>query len=337
MFIPGNLELSLIDVVNRGLRANLGLIDSEQDHAQSRAARLRALSTLLPQLSAQITEDYRNFPINTIGGQKLGLPNIIPAYNYQLATVAYRQTVVDVAGWHELKAAHAEEAVSEASLADAKNIVVLAATSAYLQVLASQSRVKASEAELSSAQALDSLLQDRVKREVSPEIDAIRATVSRQNAEQRLALAQVRLEKDKLGLTRIIGLPVEQEFTLTTDLGFHEPPDQDVNSLVEQATAMRQDLRAAAARVQFASQQVKARSAQRLPSVDLRANGGEVGVNFGHVYGTYEVEGQLSVPIFTGRRIEADLMTANATLHRRQAEFQDLQQRTKYDVAFHLA
>jgi outer membrane protein TolC len=330
--VPGNLELSLTDVVNRGLRANLGLIDSEQDHAQSRAARIRALSMLLPQLSAQLTESLRNFPVNTIGGQKLGLPNIIPNYNYQLASVSYRQNVVDVSAWHEVKAARAEEQVSEASFADARNIVVLAATSGYLQVLASQSRVKTAAAELASAQALESLLKDRVKREVSPDIDAIRATVTRESADQRLALAGVRLEKDKLGLTRIIGLPVEQEFTLTTDLGFREVPVQDIEALVQQATASRQDLKAAAARVEFAKRQVKAQSAQRLPSVDIRANGGEVGVNFGHAYGTYEVEGQISVPIFTGRRIQSNVQSAEAILHRREAEFKDLQERTKYDV-----
>lgn len=330
--MPGILELSLTDVVNRGLHANLGLIDSEQDHAQSRAARLRALSTLLPQLSAQFAEDFQNFPVNTIGGQKLGLPSIVPNYNYQLASVDYKQKVVDIAAWHEVKAAHAEEAMSSASLADAKNIVVLAATSAYLQVLASQSRVKAAEAEFASAQAVESLLRDRVKREVSPEIDAIRATVARDSADQRLALAQVRLEKDKLGLTRIIGLPVEQEFTLTTDLGFHDAPEKNLDTLVQQAAASRQDLKAAEARVEFARQQVKAQSAQNLPSVEVRANGGEVGVNFGHVYGNYGIEGQVSVPIFTGRRIEAAVLTATATLNRRQAEFEDLQQRTKYDV-----
>lgn len=330
--VPGVLDLTLTDVVNRALHANLGLIDSEQDHAQSRAARMRALSVLLPQLSAQFTESFRNFPVYTIGGQKLGLPNMIPNYNYQLASVGYKQSVVDVAAWHEVKASHAEEEVSAASLADAKNIVVLAATSAYLQVQASQSRVKAAEAELTSTQALETLIQDRVKREVSPEIDAIRATVARESAEQRLALAQVRLEKDKLGLTRIIGLPVEQEFTLVTELGFHPAPDQDIDAMMQQAGDSRQDLKAAAARVEFARQQLKAQAAQKLPSVDLHANGGEVGVNFGHTYGTYEVEGQLSVPIFTGRRIQANEQAAKATLDRRQAELQDLQQRTRYDV-----
>ena len=328
----GVLPLSLTEAVDFGLKANLGLIDTEQEHAQSRAARMRALSVLLPQLNAELIGTFRDFPLNTIGAQKLGLPNMIGNFNYQIADISLQQKVLDISALHEIKAAHAEEAVSEASLADARNIVVLASTSAYLQVLASQSRVKEAEAELASSQALESLLKDRVKREVSPEIDAIRATVTRESAEQRLALAQVRLEKDKLGLTRIIGLPVEQEFTLTTDLGFTKAPQQDLDTLVQEATASRQDLKAAAARVEFSKQQVKAQSAKRLPDIEIHANGGETGVNFGHDYGTYEVAGRLSVPIFTGRRIEADVQTATATLRRREAEYQDLQQRTRFDV-----
>lgn len=105
-----------------------------------------------------------------------------------------------------------------------------------------------------------------------------------------------------------------------------------MDTLVEEASLSRQDLKAAAARVEFSKQQVKARSAQRLPDAQVIANGGEVGVNLGHVYGTYEVEGRLSVPIFTGRRIEADVLTAEATLHRREAEYKDLVERTRYDV-----
>ena len=329
---PGVLPLTLIEVVDLGLKANLGLIDTEQEHAQSRAARMRALSVLLPQLSAELVGAFRDFPLNTIGAQKLGLPNMIGNFNYQTANISLQQKILDISALHEIKASHAEEEVSEASLADAKNIVVLASTSAYLQVLASQSRVQEAQAEVASSHALESLLKDRVKREVSPEIDAIRATVTRESADQRFALAQVRLEKDKLGLTRIIGLPVEQEFTLTTELGFTKAPQQDLDTLVQEATTSRQDLKAAAARVEFSKQQVKTQTSKRLPELEIRANGGETGVNFGHAYGTYEVAGRLSVPIFTGRRIEADVDTATATLRRREAEYQDLQQRTRYDV-----
>lgn len=330
--VPGVITLSMHDAVVRALHANLGLLDTEQDHAQSRAARMRALSVLLPQLSAEAAEVFRNFPVNTIGGQKLGLPNLIPNFNYQTASLNYRQTLVDVSALHEIQATHQEEQMSAAALADSRNIVVLAAASTYLQVAASQSRVRAAQSELDSSRALESLLQDRVKREVTPEIEAIRATVSRQTAEQRLALSVVRLEKDKLALTRIIGFRLEQEFTLTDLGGFESEPQQSLEELLASATIGREDLRAATARVEYARQLLKAQTSERLPTFDVRANGGETGVNFGHVYGTYEVEGRVSVPIFTGRRIEANVISAEATLKRRQAELADLQERSKYDV-----
>src|SRR5882724_3227545 len=46
------IELSLKGALDRGLRYNLGLIESNQASADARAERLRALSALLPQLTA---------------------------------------------------------------------------------------------------------------------------------------------------------------------------------------------------------------------------------------------------------------------------------------------
>ena len=330
--VPGILPLSLTDVVNRGLRANLGLIDTEQDHLQSRAARIRALSQILPQLSVDMSEDFQDASTNVMGTVKLKAPKLIPNFNYQTSALTYKQSVLDVSAYREIQASHAEEHESEASLADARNIVVLATASAYLQVLAGQSRVKAAEAELASAQTLEATLLKRVQREVSPEIDAIRATVSRQSAEQRLTLAQVRLEKDKLGLARIIGLPDGQEFELSTSLDFHVIPLGDIDALFHKATENRQDIKVASARVEYALRRVQEEGAKRLPSISLQASGGESGGSFGRSYGTYAIKGTISVPIFTGRRIEADVASSQAILNRRKAELLDLQQRTRFDV-----
>ncbi len=331
--VPGVLSLSLEEAVQYALKANLGLVDTEQEHAQSRAGRMRALSFLLPHLSAEAVQDFRNFPVNTIGGQKLDLPNIIPTFSYQSAHLELRQNVIDMSAIEDLRAARAEEQASSEALNDARNVVVLAATSAYISVAASQSRVKAAEAQLQSAEALDSLITDRVRREVSPEIDAIRARVTRQTSEQRLTLARIRLEKDKLALTRIIGLAVEQEFVLSNPLpSTTASVGESLTELVDEATSKRADLKAAQARVKAASLQTSAASAQRLPSLEVHAAAGGTGVNTGKFYGDYEVEGRVSLPIFTGRRIESDVLSKQAVLRRRQAELEDLRTRVKYDV-----
>ena len=53
---PGVMPLSLADAVNRGLKYNLGILISGQATQQARAAKIRALSRLLPQISAGASE-----------------------------------------------------------------------------------------------------------------------------------------------------------------------------------------------------------------------------------------------------------------------------------------
>src|SRR6267154_1680933 len=54
------IELSLKGAIERGLRYNLGLVESKQASADVRAERMRALSALLPQLSADARQGYEN-------------------------------------------------------------------------------------------------------------------------------------------------------------------------------------------------------------------------------------------------------------------------------------
>ena len=55
----GTLNLSLEDAIARGLRFNLGLIDSQQADADVRAQRARSLAALLPQISARAEQTYQ--------------------------------------------------------------------------------------------------------------------------------------------------------------------------------------------------------------------------------------------------------------------------------------
>ncbi len=330
--VPGAMPLSLKAAVALALRANLGFVDSEQDHIRSRAARIRALSLLLPQIKVTSTEEYRNIITDTLGFQKLGEPQTITAFNYQTAHVEYNQSLLDVHALYDIRAKAKEVEASKAAMADAENIVVLASLSSYLLVAASQTRLETAKAELATAVTAEALLQSRVKHELSPEIDEIRSHVAMRSAELRVTLATTTLEKDKLSLTRVIGLPIEQEFTLTDGLTYHEAPLIQLPELLSKAAEMRQDLKAAKARLRAAEQTMKAQQAQRLPTIDVRANAGETGVTYGGALRDYEVEGRISVPIFTGRRIESDILNAKAILARRKAEFADTQARAIYDV-----
>ena len=60
--VPGTVDLSLSEALDRGLKQNLGLLLTAQAGEQARAARLRSLSELLPNVNAHVsrTEEQLN-------------------------------------------------------------------------------------------------------------------------------------------------------------------------------------------------------------------------------------------------------------------------------------
>ena len=332
------IDLSLKGAIDRGLRYNLGLVESSQASSDVRADRLRALAALLPQLSAAAQQGYDNISFKEIG-LKLppipGLPPLAPTtggFGYQDARVSLAQSVYNAELRNEYRARKSDERASELSVQDARDVVVFAVGTAYLQVVASAARVETAKAQLASALELDEQTANRVKNEVSPEIDSIRARVERQSAEQRLTNATNQSEKDKLTLARIIGLAVDQEFELSDSLTYHALQGITSEIATEEALRSRSDLRSAEASVEVASFDLRAQKAQRLPVVSVSANYGGAGTNVGNFNQVYSVSGNVSVPIFTGGRIHADIEQAQADLARRQAEYQDLKGRVAYDV-----
>lgn len=330
---PGVRMLSLDDAVQLALRANLGLIDARQATSIARAERMRVLSELLPHLNALATEHYVETESDAaVGGKKAGLSHIIGPYSYASMGLDLSENALNLSTLHRLRAARSEDAAVAANDLDSRNIVVLAAASSYIAIEASQSRVRVDEAELASAQAVEKLMKDRVERGVSPRIEWIRAQVAERTAQQRLDLAKVQMQKDKYALTRVIGLPIEQEFDLATPLGYQGAPLAALDALLARARDNRNDLKAAAHLKQSAVEAVKAEQARRLPTVDIDAQYGTAGITPAHLYSNFNVSGTLRVPLFTGGAIATDVHKAKSGEIRRSAEYEDLDNRVRYDV-----
>jgi outer membrane protein TolC len=332
------IELSLKSAIERGLRYNLGLIEANQASADVRAERLRALSALLPQLSANGRQGYENLSFKEIG-LKLppipglpALPSTSGGFGYQDARVSLGQSLYNAELRNQYRARKSDERASMFSLKDSRDVVVFAVGTAYLQVIASAARVETARAQLASADELDRQTANRVKNEVSPEIDSIRSQVERQSAEQRLTNATNQLEKDKLTLARIVGLAVDQNFELSDPLAYHSLSGITRETATEEAVRSRADLRSAEASVKAAEFTVRAQKAQRLPVVSVSADYGGAGANVGNFNRVYTVGANISAPIFTGGRIHADIEQAQADLTRREAEYADLKGRVAYDV-----
>src|SRR5579864_4255788 len=206
------LALSLPDAMARGLKYNLGVIENRASLRQAQAQRLRALSAMVPNVSALLRQNLDQLSPIVIGQKGPGLPRSSGQFGYQEGYLAFSDSGLNLDTLYRYRAArHAAEA-ERWSLDDAGNVVVLAVGTAYLQVQASQARVETARAELQAARELEEQTLDRVRSGLSAEIEGLRATVERQTSEQRLSVAEANLEKDELTLARIIGLPNGQRF-----------------------------------------------------------------------------------------------------------------------------
>jgi outer membrane protein TolC len=332
------IELSLKGAIERGLRYNLGLVEANQASADVRAERMRALSALLPQLSADARQGYENLSYKEIG-LKLppipglrALPSTSGAFGYQDARVSLAQSLYNGQLRNQYRARRSDEEASMLSVRDSRDVVVFAVGTAYQQMIASAARVETARAQLASADELDRQTANQVANEVAPEIDSIRAQVERQSTEQRVTNAANQLEKDKLTLARIIGLAIDQEFELSDPLAYRPMSGITSETATAEALRSRADLRSAEASVHAATFTLHAQKAQRLPVVSLSADYGGGGTNLGNLNQVYSIAGNISVPIYTGGRIHSDIEQAQADLARRQAEYEDLNGRVAYDV-----
>src|ERR1700758_987725 len=70
------LRLSLQDALARGLRYNLGLVESEHASSDVRAERLRALAALLPQVSANAKAAYESISYAETGLKLPSMPGL---------------------------------------------------------------------------------------------------------------------------------------------------------------------------------------------------------------------------------------------------------------------
>jgi outer membrane protein TolC len=327
---PGEIKLTLQDAVRRGLEFNLGLVESNQADATVQAERARAFSALLPQISARAEQSLEQLSLSSIGIRipaqtGFRLPPTTGAFGYSEGRITLQYSVFDPALIANYKARRAAENASVLSTRDSRDVVVLAVGTAYFQVVSSEARLATARAALASAREFQVQVTHEFEAEVAPEIDSLRASVQLHAAEQRVVDAENDLEKDKLTLDRITGIPLEQKWSPAREYGYAPLTS-------EKSKQTRFDLESARISVSAAELDVKSAAAQRLPSVSVDASYGTGGINPGNYNQVYSLGAAVSVPLFTGGRIRSDVREAEARLAQRRAEFHDLEGRVAYDA-----
>lgn len=251
-------------------------------------------------------------------------------YGYSEARIIAQSPVLNVALLDRYRQHKEMEAASALSTKDARDVVVFVVGAAYFQVVASQARLETAQSALATMRELNIQVSDQFNSEVSPEIDTLRARVELHTTEQRVTDAANDLEKDKLTLDRITGLPLDQPWTPAGDHGYVALPKDGANDL--QTVAASFDVASAKASFAAAKLQVRAAHAEYLPEISFNASYGGGGVNPGNYNRVDEVSGTISIPVFTSGRIRSEVHAAESDLVQRSAELADIEGRANYDV-----
>jgi outer membrane protein TolC len=335
---PFSGKLSLRQAIERGLEYNLGAVGLAQAVRQSQGQARVARSSLLPNVSASLseTEQQTNLAVAGIRFNSpipgLSIPSVVGPFNYFDLRARLTQSVADLTAWRNYRSSQASTQANELSAKDARDLVVLAVGGAYLQTIAAKARVESARVQLATANALlDQTSQERGVGLVA-QTDVNRSRVQMLTQRQRLTTLENDLAKQKINLARLTGLPANDRFELADDVPFSTASTVDVEDAVQQAYAKRQDLRAAEAQIRAAELTKSAARAERLPSLSLSADYGANGLRPNQAHGTFAVTGTLSIPIWRGGRTEGDIEQADAALSQRRAELEDLRGKIEGDV-----
>lgn len=335
---PFNGKLSLRDAVARGLEYNLGTEGLTEAMRQARGQARVARSTLLPNLNGYLRETVEQENLAALGFRfnfhipGISIPTIVGPFNYYDLRATLTQTVADLTALNNYRSAQELVKANEAALRDARDLVVLAAGGAYLQVQAAEARVRSAQAQIDTAQALFKQTQDRRAVGLNPQIDVNRSQVQLQTEQQRLMSLENDVAKQKINLARLVGLPVNENYEITDEIPYSPAPELSVEQALKQAFENRADLQSAEAQVRAAERVRSAAHWEHLPSLALSADYGAIGTNPAQSHGTFTVAGTLRIPIWQGGRIEGETQEADAALGQRRAELQDVRGRIEADV-----
>jgi len=327
------VALSLEDAVNRGLKQNLGGVLATDAIANAQGQRWQALSELLPDIVTDSGFGVHQLALKAqIGLSIHGVPPIVGPFGYFDSRAYVRQSVFDWESIERTRSSNAELESAEFGSKDARELVVLVIVSNYLLAIADQSEVESAISQRDTAKALFQQASDEKTAGLASAVDVLRSQVQLESREQKLISARNDLAKQKLVLARAIGLPLGQQFEMTTRVPYQELTPSSLDDALQSAYRNRPDFQSQVNRVRSAELERKAASAERYPSIGAEADYGLSGVNPGTSHGTVDAAATLRIPIFQGGRVHGDVLRADASLKGERQRLEDLRAKIDQEV-----
>jgi outer membrane protein len=300
----GVLRLRLDQAVSLALKQNptaqiaiLTAAESVEDRNVARAA-------LLPQASLNVTDAVERLNLQAFLGKKIpGFPEHDGPFQVFSAGPGFSAPVFDLTLFRRYQAARETALAGKADSLSAREQVILLVVSQYIGTLRAVANVEASE-----------------------------SRVELQNEKQRLLEAQADRDTSLFGLSKLLNLDPRQGIELADSLSFFDTPQPEVEASIESALGERQEWKALAERLKAAGLEKKASQDSRLPTLNFTGNWAYEGSSSTTGIPTYTYQAGVSVPIFTGGRIRAEIVKADLEIQTLQQQEADLRNQIALDV-----
>jgi outer membrane protein TolC len=303
----GPLPLSLDDAIARGVKSNLVMELSRQNERAVKGQVLTVGNYLLPDMTAsgRITSQEINLAAEGFKPGSLAAVGIPPGTFKEIvkvdtadAQIALSQQLFNVPAYYLFRAAQQAGKAAELTTLLQRGNVTLQVGNQYLLALADQ-------AQIANAQALEKADEEELRQAVASHdagvgtnLDVLRARVQLQTQQQTLINAENTFAKDKIALTRLIGLPADQELTLTDTAPYAQFEEMPLEQAMALAYVRRKDLLSLQAQGEVAEKTERAIRYEHYPSLSFGGYYGVLGEINGLYHGVFTAQGNVDIPIF---------------------------------------
>jgi outer membrane protein TolC len=315
------LSLGLDAAIDRGLKYNLQVLLANEAERSVRGQISTVFSQLTPNLKAVGYTSTQEIDLAALGfkpasltafGFAPGAISTIVKVDTTAAQLSADQVLFNLPDFYLYSAAKRAETVFQMNVLNARGSVVQAVGTQYLAALADQAQIANAQALLTADEEV--LRQATLSHDagVGTNIDVLRAKVQLQSEQQALVRAQNTFAKDKIALDRLIGLPADQQLTLTDTVPYADLTEMPLAEARALAYEKRKDLLALQAQLEVAQRARKAVKYERVPSLGFNGYYGVLGETHGLYHGIFTVQGVLKIPIFEEGRFRGETEVAAA-------------------------
>jgi outer membrane protein TolC len=318
---PGALPLSLDEAIDRGEKRNLQLLLTQQNERMVRGEVLTVKNNLLPSLTAKGALEAQQIDLAALGFRPGSLaefgiaPGTFPTIvkvNTASAEISMNQQLFNVPAYYLYRSSLKAASAANYSTLNVRGGVTLAVGTQYLLALADAAQIENARALEKADDVAYRQAKDSHDAGVGTNLDVLRARVQLQTQQQAEINAENAFAKDKIALNRLIGLPADQEITLTDTAPYAEYAELPLSDAMNLAFQRRKDLLSLEAQLEVATQAHKAVRAERLPTLAFDGYYGVIGVIDGLYHGVFAATGKVSVPVFQEGQLRGEDEVAQA-------------------------